>query len=200
MTGLEYFVILFLIVWTIFFTALMFWAMYWSYGVFRIKSRPESNNDDTKAIESALNLLSKSQAEIEIYDDGNNDANSLYNSPQLVEMIRRKLNSNPEFKVTCFFNFADDTLFKKAFVDNNRVELYFRRESSQRPENDTHYKIVDTHMAYVSKHPAGAHERRFKIIDTSAVPTRLRDKLTYHTFAKYRPAFQDFKPSVARCA
>ena len=49
------------------------------------------------------------------------------------------------------------------------------------------------YMAHVSKHLVGAHERRYKVIDTSEVPQRLRDKLTYHAFGHYRPDANNFK-------
>lgn len=198
MDNLETIVFIFLVLWALAGTVFMVMAMYWNYCIFRIKAQPEDNNNDQMAVSSALELLSLSRASIELYDDGNDVEGSLYNSPEMINLVREKLNDNPEFRVNCFFNFEEDTLFKEKFNGEKRVKMYFRRDVAQRPENDVHYKIVDTYTAYVSKHPVGAQNRRFKIIDTSQVPKRLREKITDLAFGRYRQKISNFNSLVAQ--
>lgn len=196
MTNLEILVLSLLLLWILIGTILMLWAMYWNYSIFRIRSRREAVNNDQMAIESALHLLEQSKEKIELYDDGNDVKGSLYNDSRFVRLIREKLYAYPEFEVRCFFNIAGNTLFTRTFVDEERVQLFSRREPGQRPESDIQYKIVDSYTAYVSKHPIGAHNRKFRLFDTTQVPERLRDKLTEYAFGKYRQKDVDFEKMV----
>lgn len=112
-------------------------------------------NDNKSAEDWFLRMLSRTRREVVMYDDG--DPGTLYDSPEVVEAIKKKVRELPHFKVRCMLNFGSGkTLFEREFADENRVKIYSRKGSRER----RHYKLFDNRAAYVSHHARGHNARR----------------------------------------
>lgn len=127
----------------------------------------EKENDDLFVFSSFRRLLKSADKKMVIYDDGDKTPGSLYESPEIVEMIKEKLAENKHFVIVCSFNLEHTTLFKRAFADEDRVRFAPGRGGS------IHYKIIDDgKIAYLSSHSEGSVNRKVKIYDFSDVRKR----------------------------
>ena len=136
-----------------------------------VTSSPIQENDDSSAALSFKDLLAGAEESMIVYDDGNFMRGSIYNNPEIVELVRRKLADCPEFRLNCLF-------------DEDRPELLFRKELAGRYQNvdirvlgldrdrlSVHYKITDSGTrAYLSQHAPGSRNRLFRTVDCSGVP------------------------------
>ena len=185
------FLAILLAVFTVAFALYMFRGLYLGYAIYFIKSTPETTNDDEMAVREALCLLNESEKSIELCDDGDDSPNSLYNDDGLVSTIKRKLDNNPRIQVECFLNFDNNTKFKRAFINNPQVRIYYRKKDRRR--RDVHYKIVDNIKAHLSKHGPGETDRPYKIVDISDAPRFAKGNLAKRTFGTHRPPKEDFE-------
>ena len=69
----------------------------------------------------------------------------------------------------CLFSSNDETGFTEAFADQR---VYLKR--GVQPRRDVHFKIIDGRKGYVSAHPPGAFERRYRSYDCSKVAPHIR--------------------------
>ena len=63
---------------------------------------------------------------------------------------------------------------------------------------DIHFKIIDDgRKGYVSSHPIGAAERRYRLYDCSRVPAAIRDAALGHHVRAMKARFTDMEAAVA---
>lgn len=122
------------------------------------------DNDDKRALESVLWLISEAQESLEIFDDGNKMDGSIYQEESLAKAVREKLAMAPGFRVICYFNAGEELSFREAFEDEDRVEIFAGLEPDPRNRPpEVHYKIVDEgRIGYVSQHGYSGPEREFQ--------------------------------------
>lgn len=143
-----------------------------------------SISDDDRAVSSFTDLLEQAHSNMTIYDDGGDNGGSIYMKEEVVEAVRKKLHDMPEFTIRCYFNLNNDTLFRQAFNDADRVEI--QTGTGERPD-DTHYKIIDDgRMAYLSRHGLGSSERKFQIIDCTRVDESDFKDMTNSLLGEYK--------------
>ena len=130
-------------------------------------------NSDKTAAENFLALLQDGKESMVVYDDGNKMEGSLYRDNAVIDAVRLKLSENPNFRLSCYFNFDDDMPFTQAFEGHPRVRIVTGR--GDRPDDDVHYKIIDGGLkAHISRHEVASKERRYRVIDCTRVPRRWR--------------------------
>ena len=128
-------------------------------------------NDSTFARDTFIDLLNEAERGIWVCDDGNDFPESIYNDPKVIAAIRRRLELNQALHLYCLFSSTDDTKFVNEFIENPRVHM----KRGVLPRRDVHFKIIDdARKGYVSAHPLGCLERRYRSYDCSNVPPHIR--------------------------
>ena len=141
-----------------------------TWGLLRLNLKV-GMNDDLSAQRTFIALLNEAEHALWICDDGNDFRESIYNATDVVEAIRGRLTRNEQLHVYCLFSSNDKTKFTETFADHPRVHM---RRGVQ-PRRDVHFKIVDDgKKGYVSAHPPGSLERRYRSYDCSKVPSHIR--------------------------
>lgn len=131
-----------------------------------LRMREESGlNADEQATTMFIGLLNQTRRRIDIHDDGNDFAGSMYNSPEVIGALRERIQER-NIKVRCLFNDADQPLelLNLARTDEfgSHIEVWYLRGGRQEP--DTHYKIVDGgRLVHLSRHARGAGERGYRL-------------------------------------
>lgn len=161
-----------------------------------VESYTNSNNDED-ATAMFINLIRLANDQIEVFDDGNKMEGSIYENPDVVDELKKKLSENSQFKAYFFFNVDNDLLLRRQLGDHERVKIHICAGSS-RPDDQTHYKIIDNGLiAHLSKHAFGAGERTFEVLDCRNVLPEMLDKVANLKFGKLRDGvhkrFPDFK-------
>ena len=132
-------------------------------------------NDDTGALDSVLWLIEEARDSLEIFNDGNRMTESIYVQQRLVDALSEKLDTHPDFRVTCFFNDrARDLPFRRAFADHPQVEIFAGLDPErQSREKEVHYKIVDGgRIGYVTQHGYSESERKYQQWDCRHLPEK----------------------------
>lgn len=168
-----------IVVFSVFSVVLFYFCVYKEMGTIAVllfvDAGREQENDDDVAIDEASNILEDAEESIEIYDNGNQIENSLYNDPGFINSVREKLESRGTFRVRCFFNFDEGLDFTKAFATNPQVQIFVRKEGSQ--PDEVHYKIIDGgKKAYLSVHKGSDDRRIYKEYDCSRLGRLGREK------------------------
>ena len=131
-----------------------------------LEVREESGiNTDEEASKIFIELLSQTRRQLDIHDDGNNFEGSIYNDQNVIEKLRERI-GNRNIKVRCLFNDADShlELFKLARSKECRHSIEIWHLKGDRPERDTHYKIVDDgRLVHLSSHAHGASDRGYRL-------------------------------------
>ncbi|MCY3604281.1 MAG: hypothetical protein OXH45_00845 [Gammaproteobacteria bacterium] len=131
-----------------------------------LRLREESGlNTDEQATAMFIDLLKQTRRRIDIHDDGNDFEGSMYNSLEVIGVLREKMQER-NIKVRCLFNDANQPLelLKLAQTEEigNRIEIWYLNGGRQEP--DTHYKIVDGgRLVHLSRHGHGASERGYRL-------------------------------------
>ena len=125
-------------------------------------------NDNEEAIGWIREVVSQAEEKVEIFDDGDDFEESVYNDSGFIDMIHNKVNENKNLTVLCLFNEDSPRLkFRQEFKGNTRVDIRVLSEGS--PPGHCHYKIIDDgKMAYLSEHEAGSRDRQYRVIDTAS--------------------------------
>jgi len=155
-----------------------------------VTSTPIEANDDESTKANFRELLEEARRSIVIYDDGDKVSDSIYMDQQITELVRQKLEANPDFQMQCLFNFDEpDLLFRKAFNDYaSRVEIKTRDRT--KPRLAIHYKIIDDGAkAYLSRHLPGSSTRRFRIVDCTNVSESNRNRVSNAVLGMYKNDF-----------
>ena len=122
-------------------------------------------NTDEEAAKIFIDLVNQTDRQIDIHDDGNYFPASIYNDQKVMDTLRNGI-TRRNIKVRCLFNDADPhlELFKLASSEGFRSAIEIWRLNGDRPERDTHYKIVDGgRLVHLSSHAHGASERGFRL-------------------------------------
>ena len=131
-----------------------------------LRLREESGlNTDEQATEMFIELVNQTRRQIDIHDDGNDFAESMYNSPDVIDALRERIRKR-NIRVRCLFNDADQplALLKLAHSEEfrNHIEIWY--VSGGRQEPDTHYKIVDGgRLVHLSSHEHRARARGYRL-------------------------------------
>ena len=131
-----------------------------------LRLREESGlNTDEQATEMFIELVNQTRRQIDIHDDGNDFADSMYNSPDVIDALRERIRKR-NIKVRCLFNDADQPLellkLARSEEFRNHIDIWYL--SGGRQEPDTHYKIVDSgRLVHLSSHKHGASKRRYRL-------------------------------------
>ena len=154
-----------------------------------------NSNHETK--KHSTRLVDQAKKKIEMFDDGDNHPESVYNDPKFVETIKKKLAAGIEVK--CFFNQYDisNLLFVQELEGHQNVQIWRRPDGSERPKTP-HYKIIDGGaMGRIAWHALGSQRRRFQPIDFRQARALERFCLNLRYFTPIRqrrwPHFQKFE-------
>ena len=127
-------------------------------------------NDDAIAKDTFIALLNDAESAMWICDDGNDFPESIYNMPEIVTAIEDRLRRNDGLRLFCLFSSEQKTLFVRTLEGNPRVHIRLVR-----PRRDIHFKIIDDGVkGYVSAHPQGSFERRYRSYDCTRAPKHIR--------------------------
>ena len=153
-----------------------------------VQVSPVQINDDDSVVCNFIELLDEASTSMILYDDGNDMDGSVYNDGRVIDAVRSKLRTNPDFELRCLFNCNDDVKFRKEFANEPQVDIRTRRDMGR--ERKVHYKIIDGGTkAYLSRHELGSNQRRFKIVDCSNVSKRLRSRVGASVLRKHTEDF-----------
>ncbi len=131
-----------------------------------LRLREESGlNKDEQATAMFIDLLNQTHRRIDIHDDGNDFAGSMYNSQEVIDVLRERIQKR-NIKVRCLFNDANQPLelLNLAQMEEfgSNIEIWYLKGGRQEP--DTHYKIVDGgRLVHLSRHEHGASERGYRL-------------------------------------
>ena len=150
-------------------------------------------NDDRTAKTHFIKLLGEAKSSMIVYDDGNVMSGSVYESQEVIEAVRCKIESDHEFQLLCLFNcYEPKLMFRRELADLPSVQIRTRAEGDG---GGTHYKIIDDGLkGYLSKHEFGKDSRLYKTVDCSDVPERYRK---YASNAVLGGFIDDFKSAFA---
>ena len=154
-------------------------------------------NDDEAAKKGILDLLGQAKKDIVfygdgLYDDGDNEsAKSIYADPVFCEAVGKILEAKQDLKLRCCFNYAGTTEFLGlAERFSERVAIKTMGLAAKRPDDEVHYKIIDGAKGYLSQHALGSTDRKFKIVDCTAVHPKGTRRLVAQIFlGKYMEDF-----------
>ncbi len=159
-------------------------------------SGPNSNKN---AIELFIDLVNETRTQIEIHDDGNDFAHSIYNNPGVIEAIRKGVRDR-NIKVRCLFNDKDEPLkileLARSEEFRRNIEIWYVHGGRQEP--DTHYKIVDGgKLVHTSYHKHHEEERSYRLLRaTSLLDFRTRKRIS----ERYRDHFAYNLQNATRAA
>ncbi len=157
-------------------TVVIVWLLHRAFQYVYVKVSRARINDDNSVVSNFIELLDEARASMIVYDDGNDMDGAVYNDSRVIEAVRRKLRSNPDFELRCLFNCNDDVKFRKEFADEKQVDIRTRIAVDR--ERKVHYKIIDGGIkAYLSRHELGSSQRRVKIVDCTNVSKRHRSRV-----------------------
>lgn len=131
-----------------------------------LRLREESGvNTDEQATRMFIDLLKQTRRGIDVHDDGNDFAGSMYNHSEVMNAIRERIRRR-NIKVRCLFNDADQPLellkLARSEEFGSRIDVWYLNGGRQEP--DTHYKIVDNgRLVHLSRHEHGAGERGYRL-------------------------------------
>lgn len=131
-----------------------------------LRLREESGlNTDKQATEMFIDLVNQTRHRIDIHDDGNDFAESMYNNTKVIDALREGILKR-NIKVRCLFNDAALSLellnLARSDEFRSHIEVWYLNGGRQEP--DTHYKIVDSgRLVHLSRHGHGASERGFRL-------------------------------------
>lgn len=143
-------------------------------------------NNRGVASEAFSTLLSEAEKTMMIYDDGNQMKGSIYNDAGLIEATRTRLEENDALELWCAFNSEDETSFVTNFNNHPRVHI----KGGMEPHSSIHFKIIDNgRKGYVSEHPFGSPERRYRMYDCSRTTNRIRKAALGHHVQRMQSIF-----------
>lgn len=127
-------------------------------------------NSDAFTQAAFVGLVNEARGMMLVCDDGNRMPGSIYQSTMVVKAVRAKLEHDPTFRMRCLFSSDDLTEFRKAFEDEERVEIRTDRR------REVHVKIINGgRKGYVSVHREGEQERQYTLY--SGVCGRARQEI-----------------------
>ena len=164
------------------------WILLRAFQFVYVSVTPVQVNDDDSVVTNFIDLLSEARTSMVVFDDGNDMDGSLYNDPRVIEAVRSKLRSKPDFQLQCLFNCDRDVKFRKELAHEQRVDIRTRIDVGD--PGETHYKMIDGGVkAYLSPHALGSRKRKFKIVDCTTVSKRHRARVAEGVLGKHKADF-----------
>lgn len=138
-------------------------------------------NDGSVTAKEFIRLLDQAHDVMIVHDDGGKKADSIYDSREIIDRVRKKLDESANFQIRCLFNHDDpDLLFRKAALDLPQVEIRVRKSDAVRAGKGlrSHYKVIDNgSQAYLSWHHTGSPRRFYRTVDCSRVLRLVRKRV-----------------------
>ena len=157
-------------------TVVIVWLLHRAFQYLYVKVSPVQLNYENSVVSNFIELLDEARTSMVLYDDGNDMDGSVYNDTRVIDAVRRKLRSNPDFGLRCLFNCDDDVKFRKEFAHEPQVDIRTRSDVGR--ERKTHYKIIDGGTkALLSRHEWGSRQRKYKIVDCTNLSKRHRSRV-----------------------
>ena len=151
-------------------------VVYRGWAFLQVSITSDWNSDET-AVEHFVALLDEAKESMVVYDDGNKMEGSIYGNQEVIKAVRQKLLNNPGFRLSCYFNFNAAMPFTEQLGECHGVQIEVGQDD--RPDDDVHYKIIDGGLkAHLSRHELASRDRRYRVIDCSSVPVRLKAHVT----------------------
>ena len=154
---------------------IVLFVSYFSVGYFRALlfdsydygGTSDTNSDET-APDNIIKQLEQTQKSIHIFDDGNDNENSIYNNERVLSKIKEKLNAGVEISIH-FNEQANLKINKLASAEN----LNIKYNPSERSENELHFRISDNgKYSYISRHKYDNPNRKYFLYDRSKMKLR----------------------------
>lgn len=167
-----------------------------------VTSTSVATNDGRVTEDKFLELLDEARSSMIIYDDGDKVAGSIYMSPRILESVKGKLDSDPEFQMRCLFNFDEPELVFRKALEGSSTQVEIRTYDPRQPRLATHYKIIDNGAkAYLSRHRPGEVRRHSRVVDCTEVPKAHSSRVSNIVLGSYKNHFEEaFKAAAARAA
>ena len=164
------------------------WFLLRAFQFAYVRVTPVQVNDDDSVVTNFIELLSEARTSMVVYDDGIDMDGSLYNDRRVIDAVRSKLQSNPEFQLQCLFNCNHDVKSRKELANEQRVDIRTRVESGN--PGRIHYKMIDGGLkAYLSLHELGSRMRKCKLVDCTSVSKRHRSRVAERLLGKHKADF-----------
>ena len=157
----------------------------------------KGQNNDQSTRKMLIQLLDMTKEEIVIFDDGDP---VLYDDQGLVKAFEDKIKEELSgFKVRCFFNRPEMTLFRKTLENYGNVEIKCGDGTTERPSREVHFKIIDHGRAgYLSIHAADSSIRKVKIVDCTPILIKsMREKTSEKLLGPHLERFEAKFASMA---
>ena len=169
-------------------TVVGIWILLRAFQFLYVRVTPVQVNDDDSVVTNFIELLSEARTSMVVYDDGNDMEGSLYNDPRVIDAVRSKLRSHPDFQLQCLFNCDHDVKFRKELAHEQRVDIRTRIDAGD--SGRIHYKMIDGGVkAYLSLHALGSRKRKFKVVDCTTVSKRHRARVAEGMLGKHKADF-----------
>ena len=158
--------------------------IYRGWAFLRVSTTSDWNSDET-AVEHFVALLDEAKTSMVVHDDGNKMEGSIYENKDVIDAVRRKLSDEPDFQLSCHFNFDDTMPFTRELQGVRGIKI--KTGQGDRSHDDVHYKIIDGGLkVYLSRHAVASKARRYKVIDCSSVPRRSMAHVTDVLLRSYK--------------
>ena len=169
-------------------TVVIVWVLHRTFQYLYVNVSPERINDDNSVVSNFIELLDEARTSMILYDDGNDTDGAVYNDSRVIDAVRRKLRSNPDFELRCLFNCDEHVKLREEFTNEPQVDIRTRSDGGR--ERKVHYKIIDGGIkAYLSRHELGSSRRRCKIVDCTNVSKRHRSRVAGIVLREYTEDF-----------
>ena len=156
-----------------------------------VKSSRVAPSDITSTKRRFIEFLREANRSIIVYDDEDRVQDSIYDDQEVLDSIRRKLNSVPGFSLRCLFNVDEPKLLIRREAKDSRLPVEIRIKHPDRPRCRVHYKIIDGGTkAYLSRHESGKTQRRYRIVDCTGVPKKHQKHVSDETLGLFNEHFQ----------
>lgn len=152
-------------------------------------------NTNEQAKDDFLRLIDEAKERIEIFDDGDDMEESIYQKEEVVAKVKEKLRQVKNFQIDCYFNDDNELLFRQELENEDGVRIIAGIDPS-RPPDQTHYKIADNgRIAYLSEHGHKESERNYRFLDCRALTGNAFRTTTDFLLEKYQ---RDVRETVSR--
>ena len=153
---------------------IVLFVSYFSAGYFRLLlfdsydyGGTSGTNSDETAPDNIIKQLEQTQKNIHIFDDGNNNENSIYNNEKVLSKIEKRLKEG--VKISIHFNEKANLKINKLASEN----LTIKYNPNERLDNELHFRISDNgQYSYISRHKYDAPNRNYFIYDRSKMKLR----------------------------
>lgn len=165
--------------------------VWWSTRDLRNIHLAVGNNNTALATTTFLRLLEEAEHTMLVSDDANDMEESIYNNTDVIQATLQRLEDRKELHLYCLF-FSPDyerTKFVEALTEHQQVSI-----KRVEPRRDIHVKIADNgKLGYLTSHPIGASDRRYRFYDCSGAPESVRQEIFGHHLGTMQAYFPELE-------